>query len=94
MNIQKLLLDVDKAIKLPSIIEIGEAINKEKGVEAFTIDVNEIDLETVGMNITIEGQNLDYKKLEEAIEKTGAVVHSIDLLSAGTRIVTPIVRER
>jgi uncharacterized protein len=94
MNIRKLLLDVDKAIKLPSIIEIGEAINKEKGVEAFTIDVSEIDLETVGMNITIEGQHLDYKKLEAAIEKTGAVVHSIDLLAAGTRIIAPIERER
>jgi uncharacterized protein len=94
MNIRKLLLDVDKAIKLPSIIEIGDAIDKEKGVEAFSIEVSEIDLETVGMNITIEGQNLNYNRLEAAIEKTGAVVHSIDLLVAGTHIVTPKERER
>jgi hypothetical protein len=64
------------------------------GVEAVNITVTEIDIETVGFNVTIEGQNLSYEMLVKAIEHTGAVVHSIDQLVAGERIVEEIRRVR
>jgi hypothetical protein len=38
MNIRRLLLDVDKAIKRPSLIELAQAIDSSDGVEAFNID--------------------------------------------------------
>ncbi|MCL4353468.1 DUF211 domain-containing protein [Patescibacteria group bacterium] len=94
MNIRRLLLDVDKALQRPSLLEIGEAISNVKGVEGFNIEVAEIDVETVDMNITIEGQNLDYGKIQTAIENSGAVVHSIDQLGAGERIITPVKQAR
>jgi hypothetical protein len=52
MNIRRLVLDVDKAISRPTIIEIAEAIAGVKGVEACKITVTDIDLETVGMDVT------------------------------------------
>ncbi len=94
MNIRKLVLDVDKAISRPTLIELAEALEKVPGVEALNIIVTEIDIETVGTDITIEGERLDYAKLVKAIESTGAVVHSIDQLAAGVRTIEPAKRER
>ena len=94
MNIRQLLLDVDKAMARPSLLEIAEAIDKCRGVEAINITVGEIDIETVGMNVTIEGDNMDYEEIEKAIESTGAVVHSLDEIAIGDRIIPRIQRVR
>ena len=94
MNIRRLLLDVDKALKRPTVLEIGQAIEGLSGVEGVNITVTGIDTETVGMDVTIVGDNLDYEAIVESIEKTGAVVHSIDELVAGTRVIDRIKRSR
>jgi hypothetical protein len=94
MNIRQLLLDVDKAVARPSLLEIAQALDTCKGVEAVTITVEEIDIETVGMNVTIEGENMDYEEITNAIESTGAVVHSLDEIAIGSRIVPRIPRVR
>lgn len=94
MNIRQIMLDVDNAMERPSVIEIAEAIEKVNGVEGLSIVVTEVDMETVGMEVTIEGDGLNYDEIENAIEKTGAVVHSIDQLLAGKRLITPARRVR
>jgi hypothetical protein len=94
MNIRRLLLDVDKALARPSVLEIAQAIEECTGVEALNITVTEIDMETVGMDITIERGNLDYEALVRAIESTGAVVHSLDELVAGRRTIEHTERLR
>lgn len=94
MKIRRMVLDVDKAIARPTIIEIGAAIEAVPNVEALNITVSEIDIETVGMDITIEGECLDYDVVVKAIESTGAVVHSIDELVSGSRLVERIKRSR
>jgi hypothetical protein len=87
MNIRRLVLDVDKAISRPSVVEIARAISGVPGVDGLNITVTEIDVETVGMDVAIEGTDLNYDALVQAIEATGAVVHSVDELAAGSRIV-------
>ncbi len=94
MNIRRLVLDVDKARARPSLLQIAEAIERCKGVEALNVTVGEIDIETVGMDITIEGEHLDYNEILKTIETSGAVVHSIDQLVAGNRIVERVPRTR
>lgn len=94
MNIRQLLLDVDKAVARPSLLEIAQALDTCSGVEAVTITVEEIDIETVGMNVTIEGENMDYDEITRAIESTGAVVHSLDQIAIGSRIVQRVPRVR
>ena len=94
MNIRQLLLDVDKAIVRPSLLDIAAAIDACPGVEAVNITVEEIDIETVGMNVTIEGANMDYEQIVRAIESTGAVVHSLDQIATGDRVVPRIARLR
>lgn len=94
MNIRQLLLDVDKAMARPSLIEIAAAVDGCRGVEAVNIVVEDIDIETVGMNVTIEGDNMDYEEIMKAIESTGAVVHSLDQIAIGARIIPYIPRVR
>jgi hypothetical protein len=94
VNIRRLVLDVDKAIGRPTLIELAAAIEGVDGVRGFNITVTEIDIETVGMDVTVEGEAIDYPGLCKAIEATGAVVHSIDQLAGGIRLVERIKRER
>lgn len=94
MRVRRLLLDVDKAIKAPTLMEIGAAIEGCAGVEACNITVGEVDLETVGTDITIEGDSLDYDEIVAAIEHTGAVVHGVNELVLGTRMLNSIRRVR
>ncbi|HEX5154016.1 MAG TPA: DUF211 domain-containing protein [Parafilimonas sp.] len=94
MNIRQLMFDVDKALQRPSLVEIAASVEAVNGVEGLSIMVTEVDMETVGMEITIEGENLSYDALVNAIEKTGAVVHSVDQLIAGKRLITPVRRVR
>lgn len=93
-NIRRLVLDVDKALRTPSLVEIAAAIQRCSGVEACNITVSEIDLETVGTNVTVEGSRLDYDEVVRAIENTGAVVHSLDQIIAGERILEDTPRRR
>ncbi|WP_454887885.1 DUF211 domain-containing protein [Sphingomonas oryzagri] len=94
MNIRRVVLDVDKALRIPSLIEIGEAINRCPGIQAFNITVMEVDQETVGTSITVEGDKIDYDELVRAIESSGAVVHSLDELVCGERVIDYVPRIR
>ncbi len=94
MNLRRICLDVDKAKERPELIDIAEAIADVSGVENVNIAVNEIDIETIGTNITVEGSEIDYKALIKAIENSGAAVHSIDELAIGTSIIEHVLRKR
>jgi len=87
-------LDVDKVVDRPEMVTLAEAIEKVRGVEAVNITVNEIDIETVGTVITVEGDDIDTDALFEAIERAGAVLHSIDEVVAGSRIIDHVSRVR
>ena len=94
MNVRRIALDVDKAIARPTIPQIAEAVEGVQSVRGINITVTEIDVETVGMDVTIEGEHLNYEQIIKAIESTGAVVHSIDQLVSGDIIVERVTRGR
>ena len=94
MNVRRVKLDVDWAISGPNIAMVAGAIDGVEGVEAATITITEIDLETVGTDIAVEGEDVHLEALSSAIEQAGAVVHSIDELAFGERIVGFTPRQR
>lgn len=94
VNIRRLVLDVDKAMARPQLPDLARAINAVPGVEALNIVVTEIDLQTVGMEITIQGEMLDYDAIVRAIEEAGAVAHSIDEIATGNYLIEPVKRSR
>jgi hypothetical protein len=87
LYIRRLILDVDKAITRPDLFDLASAIEKVAGVQGANISVTEIDIETMGLDITVEGEGIDHVALIKAIESTGAVVHSIDQVVFGSKLV-------
>jgi hypothetical protein len=94
VNVRRISLDVDKAIQRPDLLDLAAAIDVVRGVEVLNITVSEIDIETVGMDITVEGDDIDVPGLIKAIERAGAAVHSIDEIVAGQRLLERIPRTR
>ncbi|WP_393972190.1 DUF211 domain-containing protein [Oxyplasma meridianum] len=92
MSIRRVVLDVDKSLNRPGLIELATSIEKVPGVEAVNIIVTEMDMETMGTSITVEGGGIDYDKLINTIEDNGAVIHSVDEVVAGKRIIESIRR--
>jgi hypothetical protein len=94
MNFRRILLDVDKAVEHPSLLEVAAPIERVPGVQGMDIAVTEIDIETVGTHVTVKGKNIDYEALIKAFESTRAILHSIDELVVGDQLVEQAKRRR
>lgn len=92
--VRRLALDVDKVVDRPEMVGLARALADVRGVSGVNITVNEIDIETVGTVITVEGDDIDTDALFDAIEHAGAVLHSIDEVVAGERVVEYVPRVR
>ena len=76
----KIMLDILKPHK-PSILELGAMLGKLKGVDNVNIILEEVDAETETIRATVEGSDIHYDKLVEAVQRNGGSVHSIDEVS-------------
>ncbi|MBO8175268.1 MAG: DUF211 domain-containing protein [Thermococcus sp.] len=85
-GIRLLVLDVLKPHQ-PMVTELALGLSEIQGVEGVNITLVEIDKETENIKITIVGDNLDYDEIVRTIEEFGGVVHSIDMVAAGKRII-------
>jgi hypothetical protein len=88
-KIKRIILDVLKPHK-PSILEIADRLGDLDGISGVNISLEEIDTNTHSVKITIEGIDINYKKVEETILDCGASIHSIDGVSAGMKIVEEV----
>jgi len=87
-SIRRLVLDVLKPLE-PSCIELAMRLSGLKGIEAVDIDVREVDRKVETVRLTLEGEWLDFEKINNVLEKHGAVVHSVDRVTAGNRLTSP-----
>lgn len=94
MPIRRLALDVDKVVDRPDMITLARALEAVSGVTAVNVTVTEIDVETIGTDVTVEGDDIDTEGLFDAIRKAGAVLHSVDEVVAGDRIIEHVPRVR
>ncbi len=88
-GIKRLVLDVLKPHK-PSILELAGSIEKLPHVNGVNLSIQEVDTETETIKITVEGNDIDFAELEAAIEDMGAVIHSIDEVAAGMKLVEEV----
>ncbi len=86
-GLKRLVLDVLKPLKDPSIVDVALELAKAPGVEAVNITVNEVDVETLSLTVVIEGDGIDFEKVRQVFDEVGAAIHSIDQVVAGERIV-------
>jgi hypothetical protein len=85
-KIRRLVLDVLKPHE-PSIIDLARSLSQLPGVDSVNINMYEIDLKVENAKITIEGSDIDYYQVLEAIGVEGGTIHSIDEAVAGKAII-------
>ncbi len=85
-KIRRVVLDTLKPME-PTIIEMAKMLSVIDGVASVNISIAEIDLKVENAKITIEGENINYEKVEELIKDMGASIHSIDEVVAGKEII-------
>ncbi|PTD93833.1 hypothetical protein C9439_05475 [archaeon SCG-AAA382B04] len=88
-SIKRLVLDVLKPHK-PDLIGLSESLCSINGVEGVNLSLYEVDQDTENIKVTIEGEGIDYSDVEEMIEGTGAVIHSVDEVAAGNRLIEEV----
>ncbi len=82
-------MDVLKPHK-PSILELADRLGGLDGIFGVNISLEEVDAETDSIKITIEGNNIDYEQVKKEIAECSAVIHSIDSVSAGMKLVDEV----
>ena len=85
--VRRLVLDILKPLKGLSIIDVGREIASLPGIDGVNVTVREIDVETVTLSMTIEGTDIDFNKVKEKLEELGCIIHSVDQVVAGKKIV-------
>jgi hypothetical protein len=88
-EIKRLVLDVLNPHH-PTIIELSRRIGVLNGVSGVNCTLEEVDRETESVKITIEGTSIDFESIEETISDCGAVIHSVDSVSAGKKLVEEV----
>ena len=88
-EIKRLVLDVLKPHH-PTIIEMSRRIGVLNGVSGVNCTLEEVDRETESVKITIEGTSIDFESVEETISDCGGVIHSVDSVSAGKKLVEEV----
>jgi hypothetical protein len=88
-SIKRIILDVLKPHK-PSILEIANRLGDLEGISGVNISLEEVDTDTDSVKITIEGNSINYEDVKTVISECGAVIHSIDGVSAGIKIVEEV----
>jgi len=88
-DIKRLVLDVLKPHH-PSIIELSKRLGALNGVTGVNCTLEEVDQETESIKITIEGTAIDFTSIEQTITESGAVIHSVDSVSAGKKLVEEV----
>ena len=79
-SVQRLVLDVLKPHQ-PNALEFAHAIAASG--EGYRVDVRvvEVDEQTETLQVAIEGDELDFERISDAISENGASLHSIDEVS-------------
>ena len=94
MAIRRLVLDVLKPIRGTSLVELAEKVSSLDGIEGVNISVTDMDVETMGLMIVIEGTNINFEEVKQTLENQGCAIHSIDEVVSGNRMVEGRVKEK
>jgi len=83
---RRIVLDVLKPHD-PELPEFADQVAGVGGVDAVNVSVIEIDKRVSNVKLTLEGENLEYDPIQDAITELGGTIHSIDEVVCGDYIV-------
>ncbi len=87
MGIRRVVLDVLKPIKGSTIIDLADKLTVIKGIDGVNITVTDMDVETMGLSVVVEGDNIEFEEIRRVLEEEGCAIHSIDEVAGGNKIV-------
>lgn len=85
----RIVLDILKPHE-PNIPLFAKFLSELSGVEGVNITLMEIDKETENVKITIQGDDLNFEEINQAIEQYGGTVHSVDEVVAGKKLIEEV----
>jgi hypothetical protein len=92
-GLRRLVLDVLKPHE-PGNIVLALKLSELENIEGVNLSLYEIDQTTENIKITIVGDEMDFEKIKQVIEDLGGVIHSIDEIVAGNKIVETVETEQ
>ncbi|MGC9517682.1 MAG: DUF211 domain-containing protein [Methanomicrobiales archaeon] len=85
----RIVLDILKPHE-PTIPYFAKFISEIDNVDGVNVTLMEIDKETENIKVTIQGNDLNYDEITEAIEQYGGSIHSVDEVVAGKKLVEEV----
>jgi uncharacterized protein len=85
----RIVLDILKPHE-PNIPYFAIFLSELSGVEGVNITLMEIDKETENIKVTMQGSDLNFEEITDAIERYGGSIHSVDEVVAGRKIVEEV----
>ncbi|HHX99865.1 MAG TPA: DUF211 domain-containing protein [Methanothermobacter sp.] len=74
----------------PTIPYFAKFLSGVSGVEGVNITLMEIDKETENIKVTMQGNDLNFEEISQAIEQYGGSIHSVDEVVAGKTMVEEV----
>lgn len=85
----RIVLDILKPHE-PTLPQFAKFLSELSGVEGVNVTLMEIDKETENIKVTMQGIDLNYQEITQAIEQYGGSIHSIDEVVAGKTMVEEV----
>jgi len=85
----RIVLDILKPHE-PTIPSFAKFLSELTGVDGVNVTLMEIDKETENVKVTIQGNDLSFQEINEAIEQYGGSIHSVDEVVAGKKLVEEV----
>ncbi|MFB6155421.1 MAG: DUF211 domain-containing protein [Haloferacaceae archaeon] len=85
-QIRRVVLDVLKPHD-PTTVEFARGVAACEGVEGVNVSLIETDQKVQNVKLTVEGSDVDYDAVLEAVESLSGSVHSVDQVICGERLV-------
>ncbi len=86
-GVRRVVLDVLK-LRDPPLPELAMRLSSIPNIDGVNISLVEIDQNTESVKIAIEGRNINIEEIRKLMKDYGAVIHSIDEVVVGKKIVT------
>ena len=85
----RIVLDILKPHE-PTLPYFANYLSELDGIEGVNVTLMEIDKETENIKVTIQGSELNFEDITQAIEEYGGSIHSIDEVVAGRTMVEEV----
>ncbi|RLI83931.1 hypothetical protein DRP07_02695 [Archaeoglobales archaeon] len=92
-GLRRLVLDVLKPHE-PNNLVLAKRLSELDNIEGVNVSLYEIDQNTENVKITIVGNDMSFEDIKMVIEELGAVIHSIDEIVAGKKLIETVKTEQ